>query len=590
MFDFSKSHITLIDSCSYTCYRVGATLSWWSRYRPDDNRTSTELLDDTEFTTALVRQFDNGIKHLSNRCFIRDCPKDDIWRLKHLPSYKSNRTPPASSSSRPMGPLIKFLNSYVVEKTTDYVMRIDNAEADDVIAVLVGYITHCYPESTVSIVTMDSDLHQLISDTVSVYDPKSKLRVQVSNVNPTDLLESKIRKGDPTDKVPSMKIQDNDPYYGRIHNSILVDLDYVPRFIQDRVMLHIKHLAAPQIYKPLSIQLGLCCINTYLREKHSPTVFCSRTVRLDTVHTKGIDHVISKAKQNCMDLITMIKWNIRSSADNGVPVRFMRISSDLLPHVSNHRVELENYKEQILDAVDPILKQAGQLARRYKMRLTFHPGQYNVVGTPAEDKFQNTVRDLSWHAEVLDRMGCDQNSVMVVHGGGLYGNKPDTIQRWITNYSRLPLNVQRRLVLENCEKCFNIVDCLQVSKATGIPVVFDTHHFECYALMHPDESFHSPGHYISDILDTWHQRNIKPKFHVSEQKPGAKTGAHSDFIEHLPLYLTNIPSLYGVDIDIMIEAKRKEQAVRRLYDKYPSLDPEHREQVVTKIKAKMRKL
>ena len=48
----------------------------------------------------------------------------------------------------------------------------------------------------------------------------------------------------------------------------------------------------------------------------------------------------------------------------------------------------------------------------------------------------------------------------------------------------------------------------------------------------------------------------KTKFHVSEQGTG-KIGHHSDYIEILPEYLLEIPEKYGVEIDIMIEAKMK---------------------------------
>ena len=69
------------------------------------------------------------------------------------------------------------------------------------------------------------------------------------------------------------------------------------------------------------------------------------------------------------------------------------------------------------------------MAKKYNQRLTFHPGQYNVVGTPNKKVFLQTINDLSYHAEVLDlmEMGCD--SVMVVHGGGLYGDKEKTMER-----------------------------------------------------------------------------------------------------------------------------------------------------------------
>ena len=59
-------------------------------------------------------------------------------------------------------------------------------------------------------------------------------------------------------------------------------------------------------------------------------------------------------------------------------------------------------------------------------------------------------------------MELDQNSVMVIHGGGIYKNKEETIERWCKNYEELPNNIKNRLVLENCEKNFSIKDCLKV--------------------------------------------------------------------------------------------------------------------------------
>ena len=129
-----------------------------------------------------------------------------------------------------------------------------------------------------------------------------------------------------------------------------------------------------------------------------------------------------------------------------------------------------------------------------------------------------------------------------------------------------------RLVIENCEKNFSIDDCIECIRIElNIPVVFDTHHFECYNKLHPDETLKYPEEYIPEILETWARRGIKPKFHVSEQGKG-RIGHHSDYVEEIPEYLLEIPSIYGVEIDIMIEAKMKEQAIFKLYEKYPLLN------------------
>lgn len=307
------------------------------------------------------------------------------------------------------------------------------------------------------------------------------------------------------------------------------------------------------------VQLGLCCLNITLRGQ-KPSVFCSRKMIIRKIEEDGIQSLKLKIIQNLNDLYEMIKWN----EQHGIKV--LRISSELFPHISNPKVE--GYDMEFADA---ILKKIGEYARSLNHRLTFHPGQYNVVGTPNEATFQQTINDLSYHAEVLDRMGMGADSVMVVHGGGLYGDKEKTIERWCENYKRLPEPIRRRLVLENCERCFSIEDCLYVSEKVDVPVVFDTHHFSCYNILHPDETFQKADNYIEAILNTWKRRGIKPKFHVSEQGSG-RTGHHSDFIELIPNYLLEIPEKYGCEVDIMIEAKKKELAIFNLYTKYPFLN------------------
>lgn len=308
-----------------------------------------------------------------------------------------------------------------------------------------------------------------------------------------------------------------------------------------------------------SIQLGLCCLNCTLRGRN-PTVFASRSCTLKTIREKGLKIAIDRAMLNLDDVIKMIHWNERHG------IKVFRLTSNLFAHFSNPQIE-----RYTIDFAREKLKQIGILARYYNMRLTFHPGQYVVLGTPHENVLRNSLLDLKCHANILELMDCPIDSVMVIHGGGTYGEKETTKERWIRSYNNSDVLIKKRLVLENCEKNFNIIDCLEISDKCGIPIVFDTHHFECYKLLHPDEYFKEPSEYISDILDTWKKRGIKPKFHVSEQGSG-RIGHHSDYIETIPEYLLEIPKKYGCDIDIMIEAKKKELAIAKLYDKYPQLN------------------
>lgn len=310
------------------------------------------------------------------------------------------------------------------------------------------------------------------------------------------------------------------------------------------------------------IRLGLCCLNTTLRAQ-KPAIFSSRRMIVRTIKEHGIELLKQKIRMNLEDVLKMIEWNQQND------IHVFRLSSELFPHYSNEQIE--NYS---MEFAQDLLTKIGDLSRKYHHRITFHPSHFNVLGTPNDKTLQKTICDLGYHAEMLDRMSLGKDSVMVVHGGGLYDDKQLTMTRWCERYNDLPKAIKKRLVLENCEKCFNIEDCLTISQKVGIPVVFDTHHFECYKKIHPEEQFESPSYYIPMILRSWNRRGIRPKFHVSEQGSG-KIGHHSDYIETIPDYLMEIPEKYDVEIDIMIEAKKKELAIKKLYAKYERLKFEY---------------
>ena len=310
------------------------------------------------------------------------------------------------------------------------------------------------------------------------------------------------------------------------------------------------------------IQLGLCCMNVTLKKQKVP-VYAARRIIIKTIEKLGIEELKKRTLQNLDDLLKMLQWN----EANGI--RVFRLSSEMFQHKTNPKVPDYKY-----DFAIEHLKRIGNYAKEKGHRLTFHPGQFNNLGSPRQKVVEQTFKDLEYHADVLDLLGFQydtphgRDSVMVIHGGGVYGDKKGAMKRWVENYHKLPDKIKNRLVLENCEKCYSIVDCLELWAKTGVPVVLDTHHFECYKQLHPDEKFRHPSEYIPMILESWTDKKMKPKFHVSEQGSG-KIGHHSDYIEILPQYLLDIPQKYGIDIDIMIEAKMKELSIQKLYEKYP---------------------
>jgi UV DNA damage endonuclease len=160
----------------------------------------------------------------------------------------------------------------------------------------------------------------------------------------------------------------------------------------------------------------------------------------------------------------------------------------------------------------------GFFERRYirenNMRLTTHPSQYNVLSSDKESVVKQSVLNLKHQVEIMDRMKLDQNSIMVIHGGGVYNDKEAAIKRLICNISNLPDNIRKRLVLENCEMSYCIEDLLDASEELQIPIVIDFHHDSIFPSSKP------PSFYYERVFKVWKNRNIKPKVHVSNSVPG----------------------------------------------------------------------
>ena len=557
----------LLDHTNYCFYRVTATMSWWAHLKDKPPPS----MENEEFLNSLEKQYLSHLEKLVKKTripmdqifMVQDCPREGIWRHDHYSGYKGTR--PSNSG---IGPYIRHLNDKMRSRYRLVIMA-ERAESDDCIAILTEFFLA--KGHAIVILSNDTDFRQLlVHGNVRIYQPKGWEPMTCEN--PREALMKKVLAGDPTDNVKAVKRSTKGAEtpslsrLSRIANAQMIAFEYIPRSIQDRVIaaLGLPPSDMPVNFRPMPVQLGLCCINSSLvgvgRGKRK--IHCSRKPKVQTVENKGTEVLLKSCRENLRDLSKLIRWN----AEHGI--RVFRISSELFPHMSNPKVE-----PYTMDFAQELLDDIGTLARGYRQRLTLHPGQFDVIGSPNEATFLQTARDLEHHAEILDRLGCDQDGVVVVHGGGIYGDKASTIRRWIDNFRRLPESVRRRLVLENCERCYSVTDCLAICREVDIPMVFDTHHFECYKILHPEERFECADHYIPAILETWKRRRIKPKFHVSEQKEGARIGSHSDYVQTLPEYLLEIPGKYGIDVDIMIEAKMKERAIARLYDRYPQLDP-----------------
>lgn len=280
------------------------------------------------------------------------------------------------------------------------------------------------------------------------------------------------------------------------------------------------------------MRLGYACMNTELK-----TVF--RTVRVATIEAEGSEKIKELTLQNMRTTLEVLKWNV----ENGI--YFYRASSSIIP-LSTHPINDWTWWE------DPdfleIAEQIRSLVEKHQMRLSMHPGQYTVLNSPKEAVVEKSVQDLEYHDRLIQLLGGND---LILHTGGAYGDKERAKERFAENYAQLSDSIKQRLRLENDDKTFTIRDVLDISKKAGVPVCFDIHHHNC----------NNDGLAVdfAEILETWEGFGT-PKVHISTGKEGFTDLRHHDLIAEKD-FDELLLLLGGIDVDIMFEAKLKEQSV-----------------------------
>ncbi len=285
------------------------------------------------------------------------------------------------------------------------------------------------------------------------------------------------------------------------------------------------------------MNLGYACINMTMGKK----VTTNRAMVKRTFQTKGLDYVSELALANAKDIIKILEWNRM----NGI--KLFRLSSAIVPwgdHID--LTQLKDYKE-----IKSELKKAGDFAKFHNMRINSHPGPFVVLTSPKEEVVKNAIADLELHGKIFDMMGLSKTTYnnINIHCNGVYGDKQSAMDRFCSNFKRLSKSVQSRLTVENDDKAtmYSVLDLMYIHQKIGIPIVFDYHHHQfCTGGLTEEQA-------LKLAATTWSD-GITQEVHYSEPREGNKPQAHADYIKQLP-------ETYGLDIDIMVEAKAKELAI-----------------------------
>ena len=303
------------------------------------------------------------------------------------------------------------------------------------------------------------------------------------------------------------------------------------------------------------MKLGYACINMQLsyptkcgKPKGTTPITTGRGMIKRTFESKGVDYASEITLANAKDLHNIMTWNVLNGYN------FYRMTSGLAPWKTEYEWnDLKDIKE-----IKQWLHSAGTMANTHGVRVTSHPGPFNVLVSPNENVVQNTFQDLTMHGEVFDMMGLSRThyNKINIHCNGVYGDKESALDRFCKNFEQLPESVKTRLTVENDDKAsmYSVKELYDgIYKRINIPIVFDYHHHRfCTGGLSEQEA-------LELAMSTW--GDITPVVHYSESRSkeqldeSIRPQAHSDLI-------TELPNTYGNKVDIMVEAKHKELAIK----------------------------
>jgi len=301
--------------------------------------------------------------------------------------------------------------------------------------------------------------------------------------------------------------------------------------------------------------LGICC--HFLREETKPrsgekfyvNAMEERTLQLGRYRSGKYTPEMIKGTyvNNVKNLATMLPKIRKYGA------RLFRISSAMFPLAD--QVDRELWDN---DEVKKWLAVAGEYVLANDMRVTVHPGQFCVLSSDSDSVVEKAFVELGIHGWLFDSMGLDHSTKWAIN---IHGGKSDRSSRLIEQIKSLPDNVRKRLTLENDENSYSVIDLLEVHQATGVPVVFDSHH----------HTFNDGDLTMEEAFDascqTW-LNGVRPLQHISNTEPSLVNGSmlarrkHSDMIHYVPE--PQLIALRNDTVDVEVEAKQKNLAVTKM--------------------------
>lgn len=294
----------------------------------------------------------------------------------------------------------------------------------------------------------------------------------------------------------------------------------------------------------MKIRLGYVAISKTLDNiTTSHTINYTNYLKCENKEEK-LDEIV---KLNLDSLDKIIDYNYKNN------IHFYRITSNLIPLAT-----MKGIKFNYINNYRYLYKKIGEKIKKYNIRVDMHPDQFVVLNSTKKEVVNNSIEILKYHYKILKALNI-KNKYLVLHIGSNVLGKENSIKRFINNFNKLPKYLQDIIIIENDDKVFNILDTLNLCIKINRPMVLDYHHYLC------NNGNLDINDYYKLIFSTW--KNLNPKIHFSSPKNKTKKEirTHHNYID-CDSFISFIESIkyLNYDIDIMLEAKEKDEALFKL--------------------------
>jgi UV DNA damage endonuclease len=223
-----------------------------------------------------------------------------------------------------------------------------------------------------------------------------------------------------------------------------------------------------------------------------------------------------------------LRFQLQELARLPKPLRMWRIASGLLP-LKTHKVSDSYYRDSDAHSlIGERLAWCGRFAREHGIRLSFHPGQYVVLGSRTPAVRAASVMEMEYHGEIYHRMeyrGWHQDGFAINVHVGLKDPDIPLLRKTIRG---LDSSVRNTMTLENDEFSWS-TERIVHHFGDLVPVVLDVHHH----WIHEGRRLKPTDPLVDAIRATW--RGVQPKLHLAMSNPELTGAGPRDRLSLNPL-------------------------------------------------------